>query len=444
MKSSKVFIDGIQSTKRYVKTETKKNWREFWLAFGILALGVSSASLVFADDFLGLWRLKQMIPPGHYLVLFQNNAEQRPSGGFIGSFATLDITASGYENLVVDTNIYKRDNAFTERVAISPPEPLKGVATNDRLAMRDSNWDIDFRSSAERVSWFYKQEGGEAVDGVIAINATVAQDLLKIIGSIPLPTGDELKAENFFTTLHYIIEKEYFYDPVQRQQNEPKTVIKELIPTFISRLKQANVLVRLPAFIQQELNERQIQLYHTDENVEANILAANWGGAISETKGDYLALFNANVGGQKSSLNVSQKTTVKIELETNETLYHRVIIERTHQGTGVWPDHTNNNYLRIVVPSNAKLISATFNGSDRFDQINIEPAFNKTVFGTHVDTEPGATSQLVLEYLVKLDQNRQSLFYQKQSGTLAEALEVSVGDRTVFNALLSTDATVKF
>ena len=233
-----------------------------------LVLGSSVAASAIATDVRTVAELRDVLPPGHYLVLLQNNAEQRPSGGFLGTFATVDLTSTGYTNLMVDTNIYKRDNAFTEDHVIEPPAPLMGVAAQNRWAMRDSNWDLDFRAAAERVSWFYAQEGGEPVDGVIAINATVLQDLLKLTGPISLEASDEeLSAENFFDLLHYKIEKEYFYDPAGRARNEPKTILKELIPSVQGRVFQPSVVPKVISLVEQELAERHIQFYHTEPEI---------------------------------------------------------------------------------------------------------------------------------------------------------------------------------
>ena len=410
-------------------------------ALAAVGIGLGISAVAMAHDVKTALTVRGLLPPGHYLVLFQNNAELRPSGGFLGTFATVDLDAWGYRSLRIDTNIYKRDNAFTEIHAIEPPAPLNGVAAQNRWAMRDSNWDLDFRDAASRVAWFYQQEGGEPVDGVIAINATVAQDLLRMTGPINLPHSTEtLSADNFFDTLHYKIEKEYFYDPSNRAANEPKSVLKDLVPEVLHAASTPRMIPRLVPLLEQELTEKQIQFFHTSPEVEQRIIDRNWGGAIAETSGDYLLINNASVGGQKSSLNMVQ--SVELDVSTTVSgLRHVLTLERTHTGDGVWPDHTNNNYVRIAVPQNASLVEVRRNGAVVTDQVVTSLEAGKTVYGIHFDTDPGTTSQLEMTYQTGLYPPYQ-LLYQKQSGTLQESLRVRVGGRVEFDGLVSTDTSV--
>lgn len=406
-----------------------------------VAIGVGAVGVALAGDLKTVAELRSVLPPGHYLVLLQNNAELRPSGGFIGSFATVDLTDRGYTNLRIDTNIYKRDNAFAAAHIVTPPKPLEGVAANNAWTMRDSNWDLDFRDAAERVSWFYQQEAGEPVDGVIAVNATVLQDLLTLTGPIPLGdgSGDELSAESFFDTLAYKIEKEYFYDPANRTKNEPKSILKQLIPTLEKSVLRPSVAPKLRSLALQELSQRQIQLFHTSAQIEEEIIALGWGGVLSDTNGDYLLINNASVGGQKSSLRVTQDTTVMLRSEGNQT-HHRVVIKRTHTGDGVWPDHTNNNYVRLAVPASAELVSLVRNDTDVLGDVDIDSARGKTVIGIHFDTDPGETSQLEIEYVTS--GSSEHFLYQKQSGVLTEKLTVQSSESRLFSGLITTDKYV--
>lgn len=414
--------------------------RRISLAILILLIGLAISATAVAGDIKTVATLRSALPPGHYLVLFQNNAELRPSGGFLGSFATVDLTQTGYENLRIDTNIYKRDNAFTERHHISVPTPLEGVAANNSWAMRDSNWDLDFRDAAFRVSWFYQQEGGEPVDGVIALNATVLQDVLRLTGPIALPDGSgNLQADTFFETLAYKIEKQYFYDPEGRSQNEPKTILKELIPNLIQAIRRPAVIAQAVPLLEQELRERHIQLFHTDPIVEQRIVDNGWGGSLHEPADDFLLINNASVGGMKSSLHVAQTTDLALT-RSGSSVDHTLTIERTHTGDGIWPDHTNNNYSRIVVPAGAILDSVIRNGHDVTNEVDLSTDRNKTVYGIHFDTSPGEKSRLVVHY--RLTATTDTFYYQKQSGIVSEQLRLSVAGQSLFDRLITSDVEV--
>lgn len=413
------------------------------VAAAFFAIGIVGLGVVLADDLGNAATLYRILPPGHYLVLFQNNSEQRPTGGFIGSFAVVDITSQGYENLQIDTNIYKRDNAFTERVHVAPPTPLVEISGN-RWAMRDANWEADFRDAAQRVAWFYSREGGEAVDGVIAINATVIQDMLRLTGPLEIPGEiEQLTTETFFDTLHYKIEKEYFEDPENVTENEPKQILVDILPQLKARTRNPLVAAQIPRFLSRQLEEKHILIFHRDADVQRRIEQAGWAGTL---RGDAtaVAINNANLGGQKSSLNVRQETTITVE-RTGNTWRYQIEVHRIHTGDGIWPDHANYNYIRIFGPSEAVLDTALRNGRDITSEVATELYRNRTSWGAQLDTPPGGESTLALSYSRPvLPAEPFALHYEKQPGTLIEHLNVSVDDQVVFSGEITQDTLVTY
>ena len=443
-------VDGIRSSTQDrrpnpLASRIRLSARLVLLAGILFVVGLCGTAIAVGGDVSTLTAMRSMLPPGHYLVLLQNNAELRPSGGFIGSFATVDIGNMGIRQYLIDTNIYKRDNAFTEQHTIQPPPALSQMAPGLRWAMRDANWDIDFRDAAQRVAWFYEQEGGEHVDGVVAVNASVAQDVLRLTGPISVDhLDDTLSADSFFPLLAKEVEQDYFKDPTQQVANEPKSILKGVLRALVVESSRPAVAVKLPSLLQQELIEKQIQLFHTEPVVEARILRNNWGGAIDQSSGDYLLLNNASVGGMKSSLFVGQETAIDITQLPDGSMKHVLSITRTHTGTGVWPDYRNNNYIRVAVPIGSSLEGAVLNGQPVQD-VDTTVEAQKTVFGTRFDTDPGHTSILQLTYLTppSHESGPFTLHFQKQSGTLVEQLRVTLNGNTLIeNNAVETDLQI--
>ncbi len=408
----------------------------------VFCIGLASTAIAAGADASFLLQMRQLVPPGEYLILFQNNAELRPSGGFLGSFATVKIAEWGYEDVAIDTNIYKRDNAFTARHSIEPPLPLKPHIADGKWAMRDSNWDLDFRDAAERVAWFYQQEGGTSVDGVIAVNATVLVDLLNLTGPIELPrSGEIVDSDTVLDALHHQIERSYFDDPERAQENEPKEVLTELLPILEERLRQPVLAWQAVKLVRQELNEKHIQLYHVNSSVESKILKAGWGGEIVSAEGGYLAVNQANVGAKKSSLSIQQSLALSVTT-SGEVHEHVLEIQRTHAGTSRWPDGPDVSYLRILLPESTQVRSFSIDGVEiSYDQAN---ASGKVVVGTSVTTRPGQTAALRLAYDVSrtlLGQPYQ-LTYQKQSGVLREFLSVYVDGKDLFQGAVVRDTFI--
>ena len=118
-------LDGLQSTSRqkFAKTTATRprRWRKvlFWL--GVLVVGTLTVAGVWAQPILAALpmnvtdklALARLAKPGVYLVLFQNQRELRPTGGFLGSFAEVEMGWGGHiKSIQVETNIYNRDRSM--------------------------------------------------------------------------------------------------------------------------------------------------------------------------------------------------------------------------------------------------------------------------------------------------------------------------------------------
>ena len=123
-----------------------------------------------------------------YLLLFQNSAEIRPTGGFIGSYGLLTFEKGKLLDLDVQ-DIYAADGQL--QGFIQPPKPIEAFLGKNTWFFRDSNWDPDFTVSAARAEWFLNKTTGRNVDGVIAVNLPAVKLLLQATGPITLADFDQ-------------------------------------------------------------------------------------------------------------------------------------------------------------------------------------------------------------------------------------------------------------
>ncbi len=303
-----------------------------------------------------------------YLVMFQNSRELRPTGGFIGSFALVDISQCLVRKVHADT-IYNPDGQL--RDFLVPPRPLRKIT--DRWFTRDANWFGDFRTSAKKVAHLFERSGGPTVDGVIAVTPAVLEDLLRLTGPISMPSyGVTVRADNVIHETQRLVT--YDYD---REANTPKAFIADLLPEILARLttlpreRWGELLERLLNAAQ----KKHILIYLRDEGAEAAIVHLGWGGALPElppssagTFTDHLGRVEANIGGHKTDDLIDQAVDREVSVTESGDVVATLVVTRRHRGQksgtpGTDPAEdparkVNIVYERAYVPFGSELLEA--------------------------------------------------------------------------------------
>ena len=399
-----------------------------------IVLTIIPQATTLASSLVPLWR------PGTYLVLFENDAELRPTGGFIGSYAVVYVHSNRTFDYSINTNIYKVDDAFTAEHSIMPPAPFKGIT--DKWSLRDSNWDIDFANASKTIEWFYKQETGESVDGVIAVTAQAGKQLLGAIGPVSLSDGTKLgDNSSFYDTLAYKIEKQYFFASDNRSVNEPKQLLVNLVPQIRNRLMSPVNDFRLVSWLDSMLETKQIIMNFNDDR-QTIVESRGWADRVESSSQQYLSLNSANIGGLKSSQHMTQSVELSITTIDSTHVKYQLVLTRTHHGTGVWPDNTNNNLVRILIPRGSAIQTADVDGDsvvpDTEEEVN-----NRLCLGFRMNTDPGKTKQLSATILVPIDSSLVPEFvWQKQPGVSFDDLIVAKDGQTLLHGSIDRDARV--
>ena len=155
-----------------------------------------------------------MESPKKYIVLFQNNMELRPTGGFIGSFALMTLDKGRLTEMVVN-DVYSADGQLKGHV--DPPEPIRNYLNEGGWYLRDSNWDPDFVKTSSKIEWFLDKEIDITVDGVIAIDLYFIENLLKITGPIILPDFNKtIDSNNLYVTTQSEVQDEFFPGSIKK------------------------------------------------------------------------------------------------------------------------------------------------------------------------------------------------------------------------------------
>src|SRR3989339_245944 len=127
--------------------------------------------------------------PRRYIFLFQNNNELRPSGGFLGSLALVDLKKGDITNLEVPGGgLYDLDGGFFEKIIA--PEPFHLIGTPWKIW--NANWWPDWPTSAKKLAWFFEKSDWPTADGLIAVNAAIMPQIISLIGNVELPEYNQV------------------------------------------------------------------------------------------------------------------------------------------------------------------------------------------------------------------------------------------------------------
>jgi hypothetical protein len=333
-----------------------------------------------------------------YLFLMQNNNEIRPGGGFIGTYGIIKVKDGNLISFQTD-NIYNLDVTAIGRLQIEPPDPIKENLSVKSWYMRDANWWPDYPTSAKKVEELYHLEAapGERIDGVIAINPDLVEDLLKLVG--PIQVADlELDSDNFTQELQYQVEFGYYKQGIP--ESERKDIIGDLANQLQERLYNLPV-EQWPALlkvIQANLDRKHILAYFKSQELQQFIEERNWAGQVASTKDDYLQVVDANLAALKTD--AVMERTVNYTLTPDNGGY-KAVTAISYKNLGVFTEFTTRyrSYTRLYVPAGSKLIQVKV-GKDilPLDRVDIYNEFDKTAFGLFLEVEPQQSKTISFEY----------------------------------------------
>jgi len=299
-----------------------------------------------------------------YLILLQNDAELRPTGGFISSFGELTFK-SGLPVSFVVKDVFALDDEPTMTYS-EPPYPMGELLKNEfykGYSFRDANWSPDFPTAAKELSTMYKKiYPKKNISGVVALNFHFIEEIMKLYGPMSI-NGKPISSETLFSTL------QYEQNNIDRHDKESLKNRKSFLKEMLSPL-MANVTFNLGkwreltaltfhAFAEKDL------MFYTDasdlqrlfeEKQMANIFPK------PSDNSDIFAVVLSNLGGMKSDRYIQRDIsyTVKMieegDLSGKEHLQGQYVLHLTHMGGYNAPlSHDYKGYARIYLPKDTTI-----------------------------------------------------------------------------------------
>lgn len=305
-----------------------------------------------------------------YLILFENNAELRPGGGFIGSYALVSFNDGNLKSFKVN-DVYNADGLLKGH--IEPPFALRRYLPTAHLYLRDSNFDPDFTIDAYEAAFIFKQETGISVNGVFAINETAIENILKATGPIYLPSYNlSVDASNFFITTEKASEKNFFPGSSQKKsflENFFRGLTEKVLN---SKLSFYNLLIS----IFNNIKDKDILFAFSNANLQNLFSVNNLSSVLSpvgledeQTINDFVGVSEANLGVNKANYFVKRSMEYNFKINNNASISGMLTINLANNSSA-WPGGDYKNYVRFILPNDALLIGVKINGINE----NIVPA----------------------------------------------------------------------
>ncbi len=351
-----------------------------------------------------------------FLLLFQNNNELRPGGGYIGSFGIMKIK-NGKIAFVDshDTNVFDSGGSS----GIAPPKPMQDMLGIKDWELRDSNWSPDFAINAQRAEYFYHLEGGqEKIDGVIALSTELLPSFLEIIGPIEIDGYPGVyNNKNVIEQLEYQVEKGYYDQGIEKGKR--KYIMKKMFKTIANKIQQLDWSQKkqLLSKIEQHLNRKDVMLYFTDKDLQQKIKKLGWSGEVKQNvPGDYLMMVDANLGARKSDAVMKRQFEYTVDFRRKKPVA-KLKITYTHQGTVrdlLTDDY--RTYLRVFVPRKSWLYDT--NGLEGMELVDFGKELGKKTFGILYQVQLGKTKTIEFDYYLpkEITFDNYQLLIQKQPG----------------------------
>jgi hypothetical protein len=366
--------------------------------------------------------------PRTYLVLNQDSAELRATGGFIGSIGFLRVNRGQLgefelRDVFSFEDYYQRGPNKGHPKYVEPPAALKELISIHTWTLRDGNWSPDFPTTAEQIRFFLKHELNMTVDGVIAIDPYLLEKLLTLTGPIHLDeVNDTFDSHNFFAKT--IQHAEFPTGPNATRKDFLGLLgieIQKRVTGFTPKQwpKLADVL-------RAACDARDIQAQLDPPAAQALIARFNCTGALRVTPSDYLLSVDSNLGGWKNNFWLERSFKLELEAQSSGAVRHTLTI---HYFNGTPRNHPTSpsyqNYLRLYLPASSRNISVAGDGLT-------SPVFlpradrGYAQLAGWMNIKPGAPWTVLIVYDVPdmIKAQGYELLWQKQAGTRGDEIEV--------------------
>jgi hypothetical protein len=380
-----------------------------------------------------------------YLLLFHNNGELRPSGGFIGSVGIATIEDGAVEDLEIH-DVYDIDGQLKAHVE---PHFIVRRFLQPHLYLRDSSFSLSFEESASSAATLYNLAMKKQVDGVIGVDFEAVRQLIEKTGPIYLPEYDKtIDAGQAFDFLQDTIESNFFPGSSQKR-DVLKAVYNQLFLKLTENTKDTSTAV---ALVPDLIAEKHIMMAFADPTIQRIFTVSGMSGSLEDlrekkedTLYDVVGVNEANIGVNKANADVTRLVEHEVFLN-HESIEETTTLHLVNTAKEAVP---YQSYIRLVTPTDSSLaeiliddkvqsiVPAITNFSEYEKKsfqapegLEVDEAVirDKKTYGFRVLVQKDSTQTIRMKYTRKVTESKKgyNLWYIKQPGTIAYPLTITI------------------
>jgi hypothetical protein len=341
-----------------------------------------------------------------YALILQNNQEIRPTGGFMEAVAVVTFENGSLVDQQLFTS-YELDKKMTGEVAA--PVELSKATGEKRFTFYDTNWSLDFPTSAATIQWFLSKILNKQIDGVVMMDLYGLQNILEATGPLELSDYNEvITNKNLFERVEF--HSEVVLLETEKNHDYRKVLFANLLKKIVSLPED-----KVPAFLAalQKASASKALLFFAAQPDEQHVFQTlGWAGAQLVPRCpdefdtgacfvDHFMQAEANIGVNKANYYLKRNIKHSVAVTPSQATHtQQVSYENTAQ-LEAWPKGSYKSYIRFYLPSSAQQISLSIR-----DGVVAEKDLSKTIekdkmiVGAYFEVPIKSTQQLTLTYTI--------------------------------------------
>ena len=328
--------------------------------------------------------------------------------------------------------------------------------------MRDANWDPDFGVSAAKIEWFLTKEIDQSVDGVVAIDLSLAKDLLALTG--PLTLSDfkmTVDDSNLYEKTQVEVEGDFFPGS-RKKQTFLISLARELLTRLIDQNGFSQLALGQALFNNLEAKHILFSIHQPELQVALGTLGYTGSLEIPDCGigcfVNWMGLADANLGANKANLYIKRSLNRSVSLFKSKNSETKVLSDKLEI------DYTNSAnpalgqngiykvYSRLLIPNYLnvdRVVTKDFSGQKDIS-FKIEDLRGIRQVGVYFEVPAGVKKTITFE----VSGTNQTLatakslvsYFWKQPGTGGDGLTIQIltkGGSYRYNTDLLQDFSTK-